>query len=208
MGKKIGLALLLVVLVLVVVIATRPAAFKIERSIQVDAAPAFPYAVVNDFARWKEWSPWSQMDPNQKTEISSVSTGVGATYAWHGNDKVGEGKMTITDSKPGEQVVVRLEFQKPMTATNTATFEFRPLGTSTQVVWSMKGENGFVGKAFSMVMDMDKMVGGDFEKGLASVKTISEKDAKQAAEAQAQAQKAAATTPVTPPVAVPGTENP
>jgi hypothetical protein len=114
------------------------------------------------------------MDPQMKKTFDGASSGVGAVYAWTGNDKVGEGKMTIEKSAAPSLVGIKLEFFKPFAATNTATFTFAPASEGTKVTWAMDGENNFVGKAFSMFMDMDKMVGADFERGLASMKTLAE----------------------------------
>jgi len=120
-----------------------------------------------------------------KKTFEGPATGVGSMYAWTGNDKVGEGKMTIQKSDPPSQVLIRLEFVKPFAATNTAPFTFAPAPPGSKVTWAMDGENNFVAKAFSMFMDMDKMIGGDFEKGLAELKTIAETSAKSAPEPNA-----------------------
>ena len=111
-------------------------------------------------------------DPAMQRELSGAPAGPGAVYAWRGNREIGEGRMTITDSQPARSVTIRLEFLKPLRATHTARFEFAPSGTGTAVTWSMSGHNGFVGKAISMVMDMDAMIGSNFERGLASLDAI------------------------------------
>ena len=185
MLKKILGGLAAALLVLVGVVATRPADFVVQRSatLPVPADVAFP--LVNDFHRWNEWSPWDKMDPQMKTTHTGPESGTGASYAWVGNDQVGEGRMTIVESKANELVRIKLEFLKPWTATNTTTFTFKPTEGGTEVTWAMTGTNDFMGKAFSLFMNMDSMVGGDFEKGLASMKTAAEVEAKKRAEAEA-----------------------
>jgi hypothetical protein len=147
------------------------------------APPQNAFALVNDFHAWAAWSPWEKMDPDMKKTFGGAPSGAGATYAWTGNKQVGEGKMTIEKTSPPSLVGIKLEFFKPFAATNQATFTFTPSGEGTKVTWAMDGENNFVGKAFSMFMDMDKMVGADFEKGLAAMKTLAESAPKPSAEA-------------------------
>jgi hypothetical protein len=195
MLKKILGGLAAVILVLVGVIATRPAEFSVQRSAVMPVPADAAFAVVNDFHRWKEWSPWEKLDPQQKTTHTGAESGTGAVYAWVGNDDVGEGQMTIEESKVNELVRIKLEFIKPFAAVSTTTFTFKPSEGGTEVTWVMAGKNDFMSKAFSMFVDMDKMVGGDFERGLASMKTVAEADAKKRAEAEAArvaAEKAAA----------------
>jgi hypothetical protein len=169
--------LLLLVLGLVIFIATRPAEFTVQRSTTLAAPPAVPFALVNDFHQWGGWSPWEKMDPDLKRTYAGAAAGPGAIYSWSGNKKVGEGRMTILETRPGERIRIKLEFLKPFTATNTAVFEFQPAGGGTQITWSMHGTRSFVFKAFGLFMDMDKMIGPDFEKGLAGIKALSEKSA-------------------------------
>ena len=169
MFKKIGLVLLLVLVAFAGFVATRPGDFRITRSRTVAAPPDLVYGYVSDFHHWPEWSPWEKLDANMKKEISGATAGPGATYYWSGNNDVGEGRMTITDAQPPKSVTIRLEFLKPFAATNTTLFDFAPRGTGTNVTWTMTGHNNFVSKAFCLFMDMDKMVGGDFEKGLANL---------------------------------------
>ena len=152
--------------------ATRPADFRIVRSRTVAAPPEVVHAYVNDFHKWPEWSPWEKLDPAMKREFSGAPAGHRARPThWSGNDDVGEGRMTITDSRAAQSVTIRLEFLKPFAATNTTQFDFAPSGSGTNVTWAMTGHNNFMAKAFSAFMDMDKMVGADFEKGLAGLDT-------------------------------------
>jgi hypothetical protein len=171
MLKKIALALVLILVGLAVFVATRPAEFRIVRSRTVAAPPDVVHAYVNDLHKWPEWSPWEKLDPAMKREYSGAPAGPGAAYHWSGNDDVGEGRMTITDSRPPQSVTIRLEFLKPFAATNTTQFDFAPSGSGTNVTWAMTGHNNFMAKAFSAFMDMDEMVGADFEKGLAGLDT-------------------------------------
>ena len=192
MFKKILIGLVVLLAVLAGVIATRPDTFAVERSTTIQASPEFAFALVNDFHHWGEWSPWDKLDASMKRTYDGASAGVGAIYTWTGNDKVGEGKMTVEESKPNELVRIKLEFIKPFASTNSTTFTFTPAGKDTQVTWKMEGHNNFMSKAFSMFMNMDKMVGGDFERGLAAMKTAAEATAKKQAEEKAAAEKAAA----------------
>ena len=180
--KKAFLIILLLlvaaVAVFAVVASMQPAEFRISRSTKITAPPEAVFAQVNDLHKWEAWSPWAKMDPNAKMTFEGPAAGKGAGYTWAGNSKVGEGKMTITDSKPSELVVFQLDFLKPMQGTNAAEFTFKPEGNQTLVTWTMTGTNGFVGKAFGLIVNCDKMVGGEFEKGLAAMKTLVEGDAK------------------------------
>lgn len=168
-----GIAVL--ILILVVVVSMQPAAFRIERSMTKAAPPAAAFALVNDFHEWRSWSPWENVDPNLQRTYEGPTAGTGASYSWKGNGKAGQGRMTITESRPSELIQLRLEFLKPFKATNDVEFAFQPEGAGTRVVWSMTGTKGFVFKAFGLLMSMDKMVGGDFEKGLAAMKAAAEK---------------------------------
>lgn len=164
-----------VVALLLILVATRPAAFRITRSATIAAPPAVVHAQVADFRAWRAWSPWEGMDPNLQRTYGDVPSGVGATYHWVGNKKVGEGKMRVTESRPGEHLAIELVFIKPFAATNQAVFTFAPSGGGTAVTWTMTGTNNFMGKAFCLLMDMDKMVGGQFAQGLTSLKAVCEK---------------------------------
>jgi hypothetical protein len=164
----------------VVVVAMQPADFRITRSTKV-AAPAdavFPH--VNDLSQWRAWSPWENLDPDLKRTYEGPASGVGASYGWVGNSQVGEGRMTITESKANELVRIRLEFIKPFMATNITDFTFEPSGPQTTVTWTMTGQHSFMGKAMCLVMNMDKLIGKNFEDGLAKLKAVAEGDAQAA----------------------------
>lgn len=162
-------------------VASQPSAFAVERSASFEAPPAVVYGLLQDFHTWEGWSPWAKLDPAMKTTYGGPATGVGATYAWEGNDEVGAGKMTIADAKPNEAVGITLEFLRPFATTNRTDFLLAPAGAGTKVTWRMSGNHNFVGKAFCLFMDMDKMVGKDFEKGLAQLKPLAEGEAKKSA---------------------------
>ena len=132
------------------------------------------FAQVNELRKWRAWSPWAKKDPNAKETFDGPAAGTGAAMSWAGNNDVGEGRMTIVESRPAEVVRFKLEFFKPFAATNSAEFAFREEGGRTAVTWTMRGQNNFVGKAMCLVFDMDKMVGGDFEQGLAGIRRIVE----------------------------------
>lgn len=162
------------IVALIVVIALQPGPFSITRSASIAAPPATVFAHVNDFHKWEAWSPWAKLDPAMKTTYDGPPSGKGAIYTWAGNSKVGEGRMTLTDSRPGERVGILLEFLKPMAAVNQTEFLFKDDAGKTTVTWNMSGTNNFLGKAFALFVNMDKMVGTDFEKGLAQLKAVSE----------------------------------
>ena len=170
----IPVAIAAIVLVFLIVVALQPAEFRISRSATISAPPPAVFAHVNDLHKWEAWNPWGKIDPAMKRSYDGAPAGVGAITSWVGNSQVGEGRMTITESRPGDLVRIKLEFFKPFKATNTAEFTLAPQADQTLVTWSMTGRNGFVTKAFCMFMNMDKMVGGDFEKGLAQLKAVAE----------------------------------
>ncbi|MEI6106627.1 MAG: SRPBCC family protein [Opitutae bacterium] len=169
---KILVVLTVIIAVILLVAAAQPAAFRVTRSATIAAPAAVLFAQVNDLHAWQDFSPWAQLDPAMKNTYAGPRAGVGAALAWDGNSKVGQGRMTITESKPNELIRMKLEFIKPMAATNTTEFTFQAEGDRTLVTWSMAGENNFVGKLFCLFMNMDKMVGGDFERGLANLNAL------------------------------------
>ena len=178
MIKKILILLAVVVTGFLGFVAMRPADFRIARTATFSASAPVLFAQVNDFHKWEAWSPWAQLDPAAKNTFDGPPAGVGAGFAWAGNNEVGEGRMTILESRPSDLIRIQLEFLKPFAATNATDFTFRPEGAGTAVTWAMKGENNFVAKAFSLFMNMDKMIGDDFEKGLAQMKALAEAGAK------------------------------
>ncbi|HEX4341173.1 MAG TPA: SRPBCC family protein [Polyangiaceae bacterium] len=177
MVAKIFIGMAAVLAVLVAVIAMRPDTFHIERSVSIAAPPERAYSQVDDFHQWSTWSPWEKLDPDMKRSYSGAPSGTGAGYGWTSTGKAGEGRMTIEDATAPSKISIRLEFVKPFPATNQATFTFTPTPSGTTVVWAMDGKNGFMSKAFSLVANVDKLVGGDFEKGLAAMKANAERGA-------------------------------
>ena len=159
---------------LIIVAATRPDEFTVTRSAKFAAPPEEVFPHVNDLHKWEAWSPWAKLDPNAKNSFAGPAAGVGAAMAWEGNCKVGVGRMTITESRPCELIRFRLEFIKPMQATNMAEFSFKPDNNQTVITWTMSGKNNFVGKIFGLFMNCDKMIGGQFDKGLATLKSVAE----------------------------------
>lgn len=187
MLKKVLLVVVLVVVAFLGFVATRPAEFKVERSASISAPVDVTLAQINDFHLWNAWSPWDNLDPAMTRTFSGAPSGVGAVYEWKGNDKVGEGRMTITEAS-ATSTTIKLEFIKPWTATNTTKFTAEGTeGMGTHLTWTMAGTNDFMGKLFSTFVNMDKMVGADFEKGLGQLKTAAEAAAKVRADAAAAA---------------------
>jgi hypothetical protein len=168
------LALVFVAIIFFVVIAGRPDEFIVSRWTKISASPEKVFPHVNDFHKWEAWSPWAKLDPACKNSFDGASAGVGAGFAWAGNKKVGEGRMTILESRPGDLIRIKLEFLKPFKATNAAGFTFKPEDNQTVVTWSMSGKSNFFFKVFGLFMNCDNMVGKDFEKGLATMKSVAE----------------------------------
>ncbi len=171
---------ILIVLVVIigsfaVYVALQPADYSITRSALINAPPQKIFDRVNNFHNWEAWSPWAKLDPAARNSFAGPDSGAGAGFSWAGNDKVGEGRMTITQSHPSDLVLINLEFIKPFASTCTTEFSFKPQGEQTLVTWTMSGRNGFVAKAFCTFMNMDKAVGGDFERGLSQMKAVAEK---------------------------------
>lgn len=192
MKKKIFVAFVAVILLLAGFVASRPSEYAVERSASVAAPADIVFGLINDLGRWTEWSPWDKLDPNQTRTYEGPAAGKGAIFSWKGDDKVGEGRITITDSRPNQEIAIRLEFLAPWKSTNAISFQLSPEGGATKVVWRMEGKSDFVGKAFSLFMDMDAMVGKDFETGLRSLGEVAVVAAERRAEEEARRAAAAA----------------
>jgi Polyketide cyclase / dehydrase and lipid transport len=171
---KILIALVVIVVGLVAVIALQPARYRVSRSTTIAAPAPVVFAQVNDFHKWSAWSPWEKIDPGMKRTYEGPPAGVGASYAWVGSREVGEGRMTIVESRPSDLIQVKLEFVKPFAGTSVAEFSFKPDGERSLVTWSMTGDKNFIAKAIHLVMSMDRMIGDQFDKGLAAMKTVAE----------------------------------
>lgn|GEM_PF-319287 len=175
MLKKILIALAVVLIAFAILVMTQPNSFNVSRSITIAAPATVVFDKVNDFHAWGDWSPWEKLDPKMDRKYEGPTTGVGSVYRWvSDNSSVGTGSMTIIESRPGELVKTKLDFTKPFEGTNTAQFAFKQDGDKTTVTWSMTGQTCFIAKIFGVFMNMDKMIGPEFEKGLASLKTVSE----------------------------------
>lgn len=185
MAKILGIVVVVLVAAAAVYISTRPDSFHVERSGQVNAPAGAAFALINDFHQWGQWSAYEKLDPNLERHFEGPSSGPGAVYAYKGNRNVGEGRMTILESRPGELVTIKLEFIKPFASTNQATFKLEPSGTGTRVTWSMAGPNTLMGKVMSPFMD--GFIGKSMEEGLAALDTAAQAEAKklqQAAQAR------------------------
>jgi hypothetical protein len=174
MIKKILITLVAIIVVILIAAAFQPSEFRVTRSATIAAPAAAVFPEINDFHRWTAWSPWEKLDPAMKRTFEGAAAGEGAVYVWEGNSDVGSGRMTITGSRPAEAIIIRLEFFKPMPGVCPTEFTFRPEGGSTRVTWTMSGTNNYLSKIVCLFMNMDKMIGGDFEKGLAELKRIAE----------------------------------
>lgn len=174
MFKTIGSILVLAVVVILGIAATKPDTFVVERTATINATPDKVAALVNDFHNWNRWSPWAKLDPEMKVTYSGAPSGVGAVYEWQGNSKVGEGRMEISSVTP-TKTTIKLDFLEPFRSHSTANFLIEPEGTGTRVTWVMDGPmTYFPGKLMSVFTSMDKMIGPDFDKGLANLKSAAE----------------------------------
>lgn len=174
MLKRALLILAGLIALLVIVIFTRPAAYRVTRTTTISAPPDRVFALLNDYHKWADWSPWAKLDPNMKTSYEGPDSSAGAVYRWAGNDDVGEGRMTTLESRPPEYMKIKLEFLKPFESNSVTEFNLRPEGPGTHVSWDMTGEADFMTKAFTLFSSMDSMVGPDFEKGLSQLKALAE----------------------------------
>ena len=172
---KFLVLLLLLVLIVVGVASTRPDSFRIERSALVKASPEKIYPLITDFSKWQTWSPWEKKDPAMKRSQSGPASGVGAVYDWEGNKDVGSGRMEVVEATPSSRIRIKLDFLKPFEAHNVAEFSLTPKGDQTEVVWAMSGPQPLMAKIMSLFFSMEKMVGPDFEQGLAALKVQAER---------------------------------
>ncbi len=177
MLKIIALIVVAGLVILSIVIALQPSVFAIERTAEIQAPPAIIYLHIQSPRAMNEWSPFAKGDPKMTIVYDGPEAGVGAGSSWD-SPQMGKGRMTVSDVKPNREVGLKLEFLSPLRATNRGLFTLAPDGEVTRVTWRMEGQNGFVQKAFGLFMNMDKMVGGEFEKGLASLKTMAEVEAR------------------------------
>lgn len=178
MIKKILLGLVAVIALILVVAAFQPGDFQVQRSLAIAAPAQALFEQVNDHRKFLLWNPWQKLDPNVKNTFAGPATGVGAVCSWQGNREVGAGSSTIIESKPGELVRIRMDWKEPMEGVGLMDFTFKPEGGATLVTWQLRGTNNYVGKIMCLFMNMDKMLGGQFEQGLANLKALAEAPAK------------------------------
>jgi uncharacterized protein YndB with AHSA1/START domain len=171
----IAIIIAVAVIAVLILAAMKPDTFRVVRSTNIKAPPERIFPLIADFRNWSVWSPWEKMDPALKRTYSGAAEGKGAVYEWEGNKKVGKGRMEIIDAPPPEKVAIKLDFLKPFEAHNTAEFTLQPRGETTDVTWVMHGPNLFIGKVMSVFISMDRMVGKDFEAGLANLKAAAER---------------------------------
>jgi len=176
MWKRIALALGALIVALAAVVAMQPSSFAIERSTTIAAPAHLVYPHIASVRAMDEWSPWAKMDPQMKTTYEGPESGVGAGSSWEG-PQMGKGRIAVTAVKPDREVEMRLEMLAPMAATNRILFTLAPAGEATTVTWRMEGTNGFAGKAMTLVVGMDEMVGEPFSDGLAALKELAEAEA-------------------------------
>ena len=175
MIKKILLVLALALVAILVVAVFRPDTMHVARSATIAAPPSAVFAVVNDFRRWDDWSPWSKLDPEMKVNFEGPPIGVGAVYKWSGNNEVGEGSTTLVESVPDEKVGMKLAFVRPFPGESDVQFTFAPEGAGTKVTWEMSGHNSFAGKVIGLVMNCEKMVARQYDQGLSNLKAVAER---------------------------------
>lgn len=175
MLKVVLVAIVLVLGALLAYAATRPDSFRVERTASIQAPPERVFPFISDFQRWPAWSPWEKKDPAMKRSLGAATSGQGATYAWEGDKNVGKGRMEIAESMPPSRVRLKLDFEKPFEAHNSVEFRLEPRGGATHVSWAMEGPMPFLSKLMSVFMDFDRMIGADFEAGLAALKAAAEK---------------------------------
>lgn len=172
--KRLAIGLVLLIAAFLVVVWIQPDDYRLTRQTMIAAPASAVFAQVNDLNRWEDWSPWAKLDPNAKITFDGPNAGVGAIFHWDGNDKVGAGTMRITESKPNERVATRTDFTRPFAGSSNSDFVFSEQGGQTNVIWTMHGTQNFIGKAICLFMSMEKMLGPDFERGLAQLKQVTE----------------------------------
>lgn len=176
MLKTIGFIVVAAIVIVLLLAFTKPDTFRVERTASINAAPDRVFPHLSDLHAWEAWSPYLKLDPAMKSRYTGAASGVGAGYEWQGDSKVGAGRMTITEATAPNLVAIKLEMLKPFAATNDVTFTLKPNASATDVTWAMDGKNNFIAKVMDVFFDMDKMVGGQFEEGLANLKSVVEKE--------------------------------
>lgn len=175
MFKTIAIVIVVLIAAVLLFAATKPDTFRIERSASIQAPPEKVFTFINDFRNWGAWSPWEKKDAAMKRTLGATASGKGAVYEWDGNKDVGQGRMEITESTPPSRIAIQLDFTKPFEAHNIVEFTLEPKGDSTNVTWAMHGPSPYLSKIMGLFFSMDKMVGKDFEAGLANLRSAAEK---------------------------------
>jgi uncharacterized protein YndB with AHSA1/START domain len=171
----IAIVLAIAIAIVLILAATKPDRFSVQRAIAVRAPPQKIFTAICDFHQWGAWSPWENKDPAMQRTYSGAAGGKGAVYAWEGNKNVGSGRMEILEASAPSKIVIKLDFLKPFEAHNTAEFTMLPQGDVTNVTWMMHGPAVFMSKVMQVFMNLDKMIGKDFETGLVNLKSLAEK---------------------------------
>ena len=171
----IAVVLAIIIAIVLVLAATKPDTFRIERQASIHAPAEKIFPLIADFHQWLNWSPWEGRDPALKRTYSGADRGKGAIYAWDGNKNIGSGRMEILEASAPSKIVIKLDFLKPFEAHNIAEFTMLPQGGATDVNWVMHGPASFMTKVMHTVMNIDRMVGRDFETGLANLRAAAEK---------------------------------
>jgi uncharacterized protein YndB with AHSA1/START domain len=171
----IAAVLAIAIAIILILAATKPDTFGVRRVTTVKAPPENIFPLISDFHQWESWSPYENKDPAMKRTYSGAASGRGAVYAWDGNKNVGSGRMEILDASMPSKIVIKLDFFKPFEGHNTAEFTMLPQGDATNVTWLMHGPAPFMSKVMQVFINMDKMIGKDFEIGLANLKKLTEK---------------------------------
>lgn len=171
--KKIAIVVVGLVLAVLAFATTKPSTLHVERSTVIQAPPDAIRPLINDFHNWTSWSPYEKRDPALKRTFRGTPAGKGAVYEWNGNSEVGSGRMEILDTTPSS-TRIKLDFIEPFEGHNTAEFSLEPAGNATTVRWSIDGPNTYLSKVMCVFIDMDQMIGKDFEAGLANMKAVSE----------------------------------
>ena len=174
MLKTIAIIVVALIVGLLGFAATRPNTFRVQRATSIKAPPEKIFPLINDLHRWTAWSPYEKKDPTMKRTHRGAASGKGAVYEWEGNKDIGKGRMEITETSPPSRVTIKLDFVRPFEAHNVVEFTLEPAGDSTTVTWALHGPAPYISKVMSLFFSMDKMVGTDFETGLASLKAAAE----------------------------------
>jgi hypothetical protein len=175
MLKKIAIVLIILVAVILVYAATKPDAFSVQRTTSINAPAEKIYPLINDFHKWGAWSPYEKKDPAMKRTYSGAASGKGSAYSWEGNREVGKGSIEITETSPPSKVQIKLDMLEPIEGHNVVEFSLEPKGDVTNVTWAMHGPSPYISKVIGVFINMDNMIGKDFEAGLANLKAMAEK---------------------------------